>query len=340
MNPSEHTDSSATASAPILVRDDSIEIEGQKLAPEIQGILAAVARTGSPPLESLSVDRARAVFRSKWLAASGPPSPVGSVSNLSLDGATGSLPARLYSPTAGNDTRPVLVYFHGGGYVVGDLDTHDGVCRTLCLAGIRVLSVDYRLAPEHPFPAAVEDAHAALGWSLGNPQQLGATADAIAVGGDSAGATLATVATWLTVREGSPPPALQVLLYPGADQARRYRSHELFGRGFGLQASELDWFNNLYAPGRPRTDPRISPLRADDLSCMPPTIIAAAGFDPLRDEAEAYAEALHGCGSDIYLLRFSELIHGFANLIGISPASRRAVDEVAQLTRSLLEPAG
>jgi acetyl esterase/lipase len=337
-DPETNRPTSSPAASAGMLAGRQLEVDGQRLEPDIQAILAAVERASVPPLETLSVEQARVSFRSRWQAAAGAPLPVGRIRDLNVAGATGPLPARLYGPVGSDERRPLLVYFHGGGYVVGDLETHDGVCRTFCReAGIHVLSIEYRLAPEHPFPAGVEDAQAALAWSLRNARRLRALSGSIAVGGDSAGATLATVATWLTVRAGGEAPALQVLLYPGADQAAQYRSHELFAQGFGFGVTELDWFNDLYAPGPSRSDPRISPLRASNISGMPTTIVATAGFDPLRDEAEAYAAALDASGNDTYLLRFSGLIHGFANLIGVSAASRRAVHEIAELTRSLLE---
>ena len=227
--------------------------------------------------------------------------PVASVRDLEIDGGDASVPlrARHYAPPEPGGPHPLLVFYHGGGFLYGDLDTHDGACRILCRhAGAHVLAVDYRLAPEHRFPAAVDDAYAALRWAFANAARLGADPDRIGVGGDSAGGNLAAVTSQLAARDGGPAPALQLLIYPATDMTTRHRSRELFREGFLLTDPEMDWYTDNYL-GTARTDagdPRVSPLLAEDLSGLAPAFIVTAAFDPLRDEGEAYARALQAGG--------------------------------------------
>jgi acetyl esterase len=316
-----------------------VEIDGQTLEPETQLMLAALRRQRPPPLDRLAVEQARALFRHRAAVGSGHGPRVATVRQAVVPGAAGPLRARHYVPYDQGHKPPLLVFFHGGGYVLCDLDTHDAACRTLCRrAGIHVLSVDYRLAPEHPFPAAVDDACCALRWALRNAERLGASAEQVAVGGDSAGATLATVAARGLCAREEPAPVAQLLLYPGADNSgRRYRSQELFGDGFGLTLTEVDWFLSQYAHDHDRADPRISPLLAPPLPGLPPALLVIAGFDPLRDQGLAYARALTAAGNDARVLSFSGLIHGFANMVAVSPAARSAVVEAACQVRVLLD---
>jgi acetyl esterase len=269
---------------------------------------------------------------------SGPPTPVGIVRDLVVDGATGPLIVRHYAPEEGGGPHPLLVFFHGGGFVLGDLETHDAPCRLLCRhSGAHVLSVDYRLAPEHPFPAAVEDGLAALRWAAEHAAELAADPARVAVAGDSAGGNIAAVAALEAARDGGPAPVLQVLLYPATDMAGRSRSHELFGGGFLLTRELMDWFAAQYVAGADPTDSRLSVLRAKDLGSVAPAFVVTAGFDPLRDEGEAYAEALRAAGvAPVTLRRFTGLVHGFCNTIGVSRVSREAMIEVAGATRVLL----
>jgi acetyl esterase len=197
--------------------------------------------------------------------------------------------------------------------------------------------VDYRLAPEHPFPAAVEDGLAALGWAAEHAAGLGADPGRVAVAGDSAGGNVAAVAAWQAVRDGGPAPAAQALVYPATDLARRWRSEELFGGGFLLTRELMDWFAEQYVGGADPTDSRLSVLRADGLGGVAPALVVTAGFDPLRDEGEAYAEALRAAGvAPVVLRRFPGLVHGFCNAIGTSRAAREALIEVAGALRALL----
>lgn len=249
-----------------------------------------------------------------------------------------TLPARLYEPDGLAPGSGLLVFHHGGGWVTGSLDSHEALCRYLAVrAGVRLLSVDYRLAPEHPFPAAVEDAVAAFRYARDHADELGADAGRIAVGGDSAGANLAAVSAYLTIRAGDAGPVFQLLFYPGCDAINRTRSRELFRAGFLLTEADIDWFLDHYLPpGIDRSDPRASILLADDLSGMPPTCLITAGFDPLRDEGELFATRLAAAGVPVAHRRHAELLHGFVNMIGLSARSRGAVAEAAAALRAAM----
>jgi acetyl esterase len=232
----------------------------------------------------------------------------------------------------------LLVFFHGGGFVFGDLDTHDAPCRMLCRHGsMHVLAIDYRLAPEHPFPAAVEDARAALRWAFAHAAELGADPTRIAVGGDSAGANLAAVTAHLAARDGGPAPTCQMLIYPAVDRTRPYASLALFAEGFLLTRASIAWFHEQYVGARaPLTDPRHAPLHAASFEGLAPALVVTAGFDPLRDEGEAYAAALAAAGVPTLVRRFDALTHGFFSMVGVSTDCRLAVVEIAGATRALL----
>ncbi|WP_030238590.1 alpha/beta hydrolase [Streptomyces sp. NRRL S-350] len=252
----------------------------------------------------------------------------------------GETAATLYTPDGLAEGSGLLVYLHGGGWVVGSRASHDHVARFLAQrAHVRVLSVEYRLAPEHVFPAAAEDALAAFDYAHAKAADLGADPERIAIGGDSAGGNLAAVATQEAVRRGGPVPVFQLLLYPAADASTRRRSRELFVDGFFLTSADMDWFVDQYAPApADRTDPRLSPLLAEDLTGLPPAYIGTAGFDPLRDEGEAYAQALREAGVAVRLSRQPDLIHGYANYIGIGHRFREATAEAAEALRKALAP--
>ncbi len=314
-----------------------VHIDGDTLAPELQLSLALRERRREPPIQTLSPVEARQLRRRLAAAYGVRPVLVGGVEELLLDTDV-PLRARHYAPPEVGGPHPLLVFYHGGGFTFGDLDTHDGVCRMLCRhAGAHVLAVDYRLAPEDPFPAAVEDASAALRWAYANAARLGADPRRIGVGGDSAGGNLAAVVSQLAAREGDLAPALQLLIYPATDMTRRRRSRELFGEGFLLTSSEMDWFqaNYLGAAGTQASDPRASPLLAEDLSRLPAALIVTAAFDPLRDEGEAYAGALRSAGTPVTLRRFPGLVHGFISAAGISRSCRDALVEIAGATRAM-----
>ncbi len=318
-----------------------VHVDGDTLAPEIQLMLALRERRREPPLETLSPCEARQVRRRLAGVYAGKPVAVGAVGELEIDASVG-VRARHYAPPEPGGPHPLLVYYHGGGFTYGDLDTHDGVCRIVCRhAGAHVLAVDYRLAPEHPFPAAVDDARGALRWAYANAGQLGADPRTIGVGGDSAGGNLAAVVSRLAARDGGAAPVLQLLIYPATDFTSRRRSRELFSEGFLLTDSEMDWFETNYL-GAARTqasDPRASPLLAEDLSGLAPAFIVTAAFDPLRDEGEDYAKALHDAGTPATLRRFPGFTHAFIAAAGVSRSCRDALVEIAGATRAMFAAA-
>ena len=314
-----------------------VRVDGQTLEPELQLALSVLERRGAPPLETLPPAEARESYRRQAIVSGGTPTAVGSVRDLRIGGADGDLAARHYAPEEPGGPHPLVVFFHGGGFVVGDLDSHDAPCRLLCRhAGVHVLAVDYRLAPEHPFPAAVEDSRAALRWAMAHAAELGADGERVAVAGDSAGGNIATVAAREATREGETGPVLQVLVYPPTSMVNSARSHQLFGGGFLLTRELMEWFAVQYVSEADPLDPRLSVLYDDNLGGAAPALVVTAGFDPLRDDGEAYAHKLREGGVPVVLRRFPGLIHGFFNAVGTSRVSREAVIEIAGATRALL----
>ena len=315
-----------------------VEVEGQRLDPCLQLLIAVNRRRARHGLCEPDPAAARARFRREVLVYGGPKTPVGGVRDFEIPGEAGPLRVRHYAPPGGS--RDLLVYLHGGGFVIGDLETHDEPCRVLCLrAATHVLSVEYRLAPEHPFPAGLRDAAAALGWARENAKSLGAEPGRVSIGGDSAGGNLAAVAAQLSA--GVRPPAAQLLIYPATDASRKHPSKELFGRGYFLARSDCDAFFRHYtgAAGVGATDPRVSPLLAPDLGGLAPALVVTAGFDVLRDEGDAYARGLEEAGNLVAWRRFPSLAHGFVNMTGVCPAARAALAEVARDWRALLDRA-
>ncbi|MEI6662880.1 MAG: alpha/beta hydrolase [Actinomycetes bacterium] len=319
-------------------------IDGQRLDPACQLVLSLIERRGLAD-EFGSVGRERAIITRQSVIAGGNPDPVSEVRNLRIAGGDGEIGARFYKTIERGGPHPLLVWYHGGGFVIGSLDSHDSICRALCFhAGVDVLSVDYRLAPEHQFPAGVDDARAAFTWAVENAADLGSDPTRVLVGGDSAGGNLAAVTALSTAKSLTPPPFAQLLVYPITDMVGRIegsgektRSYQLFGEGFLLTTKLMDWFGQHYveAESVDPADPRVSPLRADDLSGLPPAIVITAGFDPLRDEGEAYADALRAAGGTAVTRRFPELIHGFANMAGVSHCAREAIVEIAGTLRAV-----
>jgi acetyl esterase len=314
-----------------------VRIDGDTLAPEMQLSLRVLELRGETALEAGSPTAARLARRQLAGVYAGKPVHVGAVADVEIGAAT-PIRGRHYAPAETGGPHPMLVYYHGGGFTYGDLETHDGVCRMLCRhAGAHILAVDYRLAPEHPFPAAVEDARAALGWAHENAAALGADPGRVGVGGDSAGGNLAAVVAQLAGHDDGPAPVLQLLIYPATDFTTRRRSRDLFGEGFLLSDPEMDWFEcNYLGPERAAaSDPRASPLLADDLSGLAPALVVTAAFDPLRDEGEEYARALQRAGTQATLRRFPGFIHAFIAGVGVSRNCRDALIEIAGATRAM-----
>lgn len=319
-------------------------IDGQTLASDMHALLRMAALAGDTSFTGgLGPAEARVHNRRGAAAtAARPPIPMARVQEREIPGPAGPLPARLYVPAGlpAGEPAPLLLFFHGGGWVIGDLETHDGVCRFLAAAaGVTVLAIDYRLSPEHPFPAPVEDAWASFAWTAANAAELGVDPTRIAVGGDSAGANLAAVVSLLAKAGGGTMPATQLLLYPPTDAAADLPSRNLFATGFMLTRQDMDTWQAYYLPpGTNEADPRASILLAPDLSGLPPAYVTTAGFDPLRDEGEAYALRMREAGVQVALRRHPGAIHGFANMTAVSRTARAAMFEAAGALRMGLAP--
>jgi acetyl esterase len=314
-------------------------IDGQRLASDIHALLRLAEIAGSDEfVYGDDVAKARADRRLEAeIVAPRRPIPMARVEPVEIPGPAGTIPARLYVPRRpGRGRVPLLVYYHGGGWVIGDLDTHDNPCRFLAAhSGVAVLSVDYRLAPEHPFPAAFEDARAAFAWAAGNAGELGCDPVWIAVGGDSAGANLAAAVCLQARNESAPPPALQLLIYPVTQVGGETPSRNLFREGFLLTRRSMDYFEENYLPRlEDHADPRVSLLHADDLGNLAPAYVAVAGFDPLRDEGEAYALQMRDAGTPVTLRLHPGLVHTYANLPAICPSAHWAMLEAAAALRA------
>lgn len=302
------------------------------LDPQVQNFLQIITQLELAPLSSLDPVKAReqaAKLRGKPLRRAGYPS----VENRTIPGPNGDIPIRIYTPE-GNAPFPVLVFFHGGGWVLGDLDAVDSTCCALAKDGTCVVvSVDYRLAPEHKFPAAVEDAYAATLWVAKNAAGINGDVSRIAVAGDSAGGNLATVVTLMAREKGEPKLIYQVLIYPPTHYNFDGESYREYGQGYGLTKDEMFWFWHQYlADVADGNHPYASPLLAEDLSNLPPALIITAECDILRDEAEAYAGRLRSAGVPVLLKRYDGMIHSFVGLAQVVDGGKRAIaDIVAQL---------
>jgi acetyl esterase len=320
----------------LLLARRSVTVDGNTLDATLQLTLSALRAVGVRGLvASDDVGVSRAQLRALTDTLSGDIA-VDAV-DLTIPGPAGPIPARHYRCTEARG--PLLVYYHGGGWVLGDLDTHDNLCRLICRdGGVHALSVDYRLAPEHKAPAAVEDAFAAYRWALEHAAELGAEPGRVAVGGDSAGGNLAAVVSQLARNEGVALPAVQLLIYPITNVSSETRSRTLFADGYFLRKWDIDWCVDKYLSGASvdPTDPRVSPLLADDLSGLPPALVLTAGFDPLRDEGNQYAAAMREAGVTVDLREFGPLIHAFVNFFPLGGGSPTATAEMISALRAHL----
>jgi acetyl esterase len=309
-----------------------------KLDPDAQALLDAAIKAGRPAVETLTPEAARKMMREIRAALKQPQPVVAEARDLSIPGPHGAIPARLYrahAPKAA-EAQPVLIYYHGGGWVFGDIETHDNLCRSLAnIADCTVISVDYRLAPESKFPKAVDDAWAAVKWAADNAAALSLDADRIAVGGDSAGGNLAAVVSQMAVREGSPKLSYQILFYPTVDLSLSHESFKRAGTGFNLTLAAMAWFRDLYLNDHTEiADWRASPLRAADLKGVPPAYVTTAGCDPLCDEGDAYVRLLEQHGVPVKYRHFPGQMHGFAAMSGFVAAADHALADVgAELKR-------
>ena len=297
------------------------------LDPHIAGVLQMLAAAGRKPTYEGTVDEGRAGFLALTVGSRTPEQvvPVASVEDTAVDGAAGRLPARVYRPE-GTGPFPTVAFFHGGGYVIGNLDSHDNLCRDICRgAQAVVVSVDYRLAPEHPFPAGVEDAVAATRWIAARAHELGGDAR-VAVAGDSAGGNFSAVVSQ-QLRDAGAPLAAQFLIYPAVDHVGAgHASTEANGKGYFLEKETMDWFYGHYVGAwQQHQDPRLAPMQAASLAGLPPALIVTAEFDPLRDEGEAYARALQAAGVRAELIRCDGMIHGFFDMGRWSPAAQQGI---------------
>jgi acetyl esterase len=314
-------------------------VDGQTLSSETHALLTLARWSGSDGFfAGREVAEARAQSRYEAsVTARRKPIAMDTVRPLDVPGPGGPIPSRLYVPRlpSPDAAAPLLVYYHGGGWVIGDLDMYDDLCRLLAAAaGCMVLSVGYRLAPEHPFPAPLEDAFAAFEWAAANAESIGADPKRIGVGGDSAGGNMAAVVSRQAVEGGGPKPAMQLLFYPVTDSIEDTRSRKLFSEGYILTKADMDKFEAAYLPpGVDASDQRISILQCPDLHGLPTAYVATAGFDPLRDEGEAYALRMRDCGVRVALRRHSGLIHTFVNQTAINPTALGAVLEAAGALR-------
>jgi len=295
---------------------------------QVQKLLDSLAQADLPPLNELSPADARQQMLDASQAL-GKSQQVDSVEDRSILVSNGEIPARIYKPAG--EGLPVVVYFHGGGWVIGSVDTHDGYCRALAnQTKVVVVSVDYRLAPEHKFPAAAEDAYDATRWVSENSRAIGGRPDALAVAGDSAGGNLATVVALMARDRGGPRIGLQVLIYPITDHDFEAATYRKFEDGYFLTRDAMIWFWDQYcSPDTDRNQAYLAPLRANDLSGLPPALVLTAEYDPLCDEGEAYAERLRQAGVAVKLTRYDGMIHGFVRRLNYLDAAQVALDEVA-----------
>ncbi len=304
----------------------------QLLTPRMAGLLERIHRANRPPFHSLTPREARIAYRMGAEILDLPRAPLARVEDLQAAGR----PARLYAPSA--ERLPVMLYLHGGGFTIGDLETHDSLCRQLALrSGAAVLALDYRLAPEHRFPAAVDDAWAALEWLHRQADALGLDGSRLAVGGDSAGGTLAA-STAFFARDRGLPLALQLLITPGTASQPGTPSHRFFANGFLLDAASIAWFFDHYIDAAQRHDWRFAPLEAEDHAGLAPACIVLAECDPLVDEGIAYADTLRAAGVNVQLELYRGVTHDFIKMGRQLPEALTAINACAEAIKNHLTP--
>jgi acetyl esterase len=311
------------------------------LHPQAQALLRLMEEKGVPPTHTLAPEQARAFYRERRTFTQPDAPAVGEVRDLEARGPAGPIPLRSYRPAgAVAGPLPVLAYYHGGGWVIGDLDTHDVLCRQLCNeSGCAVVAVDYRLAPEHRFPAALDDALAATRWVRANADALGVDPSRLAVGGDSAGGNLAAAVALAAREAGDLPIAFQLLIYPATDQRRGWPSHTANGQGYLLTKESMDYYHDHYLPDPAQDlDWRASPLLHESHAKLPPALVLTAGYDPLRDEGLQYAHKLSAAGNRATLVNFERQIHGFITMGRVIDEANVAVQLCAGQLREALRP--
>jgi acetyl esterase len=308
----------------------------RELDPQIEALLQRMEQQGTPPVHTLTPMQARESRNPIFTKLGGPPEAVANVEDLNIPGPGGQIPIRIYTPQ-GSHPFPILVYFHGGGWVICNLDTHDSVCRSLANgASCIVVSVDYRLAPEHRFPAAVDDAYAATQWVAENANRIDGDLTRIAVGGDSAGGNLAIVVCLMAREKGGPSLIYQLLVYPATNlsslDTNSYREH---GEGYILTKEAMEYYRDHYIGRKEELrNPYASPLLAQELSGLPAALVITAEFDVLTDEAEAYADRLREAGVPVNYTCYKGMIHAFFSLALVVDRARDAMDEATAALRS------
>jgi acetyl esterase len=309
----------------------------EKLDRNVRTLLEAIAALGLPPIESMTPEEARKRVSENRAELTGSLEPLASIDNLRIPGPAGEIPVRVYTPAGGGNGAGV-VYFHGGSWVVCNLDTHDVPCSAIAhRSGAVVVAVDYRLAPEHKFPAAVIDSYAALLWVAENAERLAIDPNQLSVCGDSAGGNLATVVAIKSRDENGPRIAFQALVYPVTDlSSLETGSYQEFAEDHYLTRSMMEWFRDHYLaqPGDAR-NPQASPLLALDLRGLPPALVITAECDPLRDEGEAYAKCLRDAGVEVTQTRYAGMIHPFFSLAGVLPQAGEAYQQIAGAIQSV-----
>ena len=303
------------------------------LDPQARALIDLMIERQVPPTHTLTPLQARRVYLERRSFTQPLPPPIGEVRDLQSAAGT---PLRLYRP-AQPGVHPVLVYFHGGGWTIGDLDTHDVLCRQLCAAaGVAVVAVDYRMGPEYRFPAAVDDCVEATRWVHSQAATLELDATRLAVGGDSAGGNLAAVVCLALRAAGAPMPVFQLLIYPATDMRAVAPSHTSNGQGHLLTSDTIAYFRGHYVDPAEWSDWRASPLLAPDLSGLPPALVLTAGYDPLRDEGRQYADALSAAGNRVQVVCFERQIHGFITMSKLLDEARTAVALCAAVLKEAL----
>jgi len=310
---------------------------GRTLDPRFQFFAHAAKKM--PSITSFPPDVARDASAKGLVAVSGPPEPGVRNESLSIDGPGGPIKLRAYRPAEQDSTAPLIVFAHFGGGVIGDLETCHAFCGILAkIAKTAVLSVDYRLAPDHRFPAGLDDVLAAYRWARDNTARFGAAQVAPAIGGDSMGGNFAAIVTQEMRRLGEPQPALQLLIYPAVDVASETASMATYADAYPLSRPIMDWFMGHYmGPDANPADPRLSPNKTEDLAGLAPAVVATAGFDPLVDQGEAYAKRLDAAGVPVTYRCYDSLAHGFTAFTGAVPAADAACREVARLVRAVFD---
>jgi acetyl esterase len=305
------------------------------LDPQIKTIVDQAASAGAPPLSSMSPEAPRNVFRTMFAGFIGAPAPLAKSEDRAIAGPGGDIAVRIYTPE-GKGPFPVLMFFHGGGWVLGDLETHDGLCRGLSReARCITVSVDYRLAPENKFPAAAEDCYAATQWVAANGKEFNANPAHLALGGDSAGGNLAAAVSLMARDRGQLHLCYQLLMYPAFDPSISSRSQTEFAQGYLLTRADMQWFWSQYLRDeRDRVNPYASPMMAKDLTGLPAAMVITAQYDPLRDEGEAYATRLEEAGVKVLSMRYEGVTHGFISMASLVDKGRQALESAAAHLRA------